>query len=133
MVGWPGSVHVARVFANSKLYKKGQDGTLFPNINREISGVKVPVVLLGDPAYPLLPWLMKPYSDDGQLTRGKNRYNYKLSSARMTVENSFGRLKGRWRCLLKRNDTCTRKIPTLVTACCILHNLCENYGESFNE
>ena len=102
MEGCPGSVHDARVFANSKLFKKGEDGTLFPNINREISGVQVPVVLLGEPAYPLLPWLMKPYSDDVYL---------QLSSARMTVENSFGRLKGRWRCLLNRNDTCIRKIP----------------------
>ena len=134
MVGWPGSVHDARVLSNSSLYQKGLSGTLFqPGRTREISGTSVPIVLLGDPAYPLLPWLMKPFSDDGQLTRGKARFNFKLSSARMTVENAFGRLKGRWRCLLKRNDTASNKIPKLVTACCVLHNICEKYGESFDD
>ena len=29
-IGWPGRVHDARVFVNSSLYKRGQDGTLFP-------------------------------------------------------------------------------------------------------
>ena len=30
-IGWPGRVHDARVFANSTLYRKGQDGQLLPN------------------------------------------------------------------------------------------------------
>ena len=44
----------------------------------------------------------------------------------MVVENAFGHLKGRWRCLLKRNDTATYNVPTLITACCVLHNVCEH-------
>ena len=30
-VGWPGRVHDARVFANSSLYQKGQNGNLLPD------------------------------------------------------------------------------------------------------
>ena len=33
-VGWPGSVHDARVFSNSTLFKKGQNGSLFPETTR---------------------------------------------------------------------------------------------------
>ena len=65
-VGWPGQVHDARVFANSALYVQGQEGTLLPQWNKQIGGKDVPLVVLGDPAYPLLPWLMKAFPDNGQ-------------------------------------------------------------------
>ena len=39
------------------------NGTLFPRRNRVIRGVEVLLLILGDPAYPALPWLMKPYPE----------------------------------------------------------------------
>ena len=77
---------------NSSLYHKGNNGTLFPESKREIGGVEVPVVVLGDPAYPLLPWMMKPYCDTGNLTRDQQRFNYRLSRARVVVEDAYGQL-----------------------------------------
>lgn len=132
-VGWPGRVHDARVFANSSLYQRGQSGSLFPDWKEQIGETDIPLVLLGDPAYPLLPWLMKAYPNNGHLTREQKRFNYHLSKARVVVEHCYGRLKGRWRCLLKRLDVDIRNVPEVVAACCVLHNVCEIHGEEFSD
>ena len=121
------------MLANSDIYQRGQEGKLFPPWTKEINGVRVPVLLLGDPAYPLLPWIMKPYLDNGQLTKEQKTFAYKLSRARMVVENAFGRLKGRWRILLKRLDCQIHFVPTIIAACCTLHNFCEMSGEGIND
>ena len=97
--GWPGRVHDARVFVNSAICRQGNAGTLFPHRPRRVGDVDVPVVVLGDPAYPLLPWLMKPFSDSGRLSQEQRNYNYQHSRARMVIENTFGRCKARWRIL----------------------------------
>ena len=98
-------MHDARVLANSPLYGFGQSGTLFPPDKTEvINGVRIPVVIIGDATYPLLEWLMKPYADNGRLSPSQRAFNNNLSSTRMAKEIAFGRLKGRWRILLKRLD-----------------------------
>ena len=132
-VGWPGRVHDARVLANSPLYAKASSGSLFPNSKKNINGIDVPVMLLGDPAYPLKEWLMKGFSDCGRLTNPQKKNNYRLSRARVVVENAFGRLKGRWRILLQPIQIDTDFVPTLVSACCVLHNICELFEDGFDE
>ena len=82
-------------------------------------GTDVPLIILGDPVYPLLPWLMKPY-----ITPEEKHYN-----SRMVVENAFGRLKGRWCCLLKRLDYNLCNVPVVVASCVTLHNICEEFGD----
>ena len=127
-VGWPGSVHDARVLANSALYSRCERGNFLPNWQKTISRTNVPLQILGDPAYPLKSWLMKPFSETG-LSGTQRTFNYRLSRARVAVENAFGRLKGRWLSLMKRNDSDIKSIPTLVAACCVLYNLCETHGD----
>ena len=103
-VGWPGRVHDARVFANSSLYQRGQTNSLLSSQPKSIAGRDIPLVILGDPAYPLLTWLMKAFPNNGHLSQQQKTFNYRLSRARVVVEHCYGRLKGRWRCLLKRLD-----------------------------
>ena len=68
-VRWPGRVHDARVFINSSFYREMESGTLLPNRKRTINGVDIPLLILCDPAYPALPWLMKPYPEPAHMTR----------------------------------------------------------------
>jgi len=129
-IGWPGKVHDARVLANSTIYKKCNDGTYLPNWNKRINDVDIPLTILSDPAYPLLPWLMKPYANTGNLTRQQQQYNYRQSRARIVVENAFGRLKGRWRCHLKRMDYLSvESVTHVIASCLILHNVFEMNGD----
>ena len=133
-VGWPVKVHDAHVLANSLLYHKGQSGNLFfPAARKRIQGTDIPVVVLGDAAYPLLPWLMKPFVHNFSLTVDQEYFNDRHSKARMVVENAFGRLKGRWRCLLTRNSTILENMIDVVLACCTLRNVCEVHNETFGE
>ena len=76
---------------------------------------------------------MKGYSDSGTLTSKQRNFNYRLSRAHFVVENAFGRLKGRWRCLLKRNNTKISLLLSIIAACCTLRNLCEVHGDAFDE
>nr|XP_048717238.1 uncharacterized protein LOC125641400 [Caretta caretta] len=128
-VGWPGKVHDARIFRNSGLFQKLQEGTLFPDQKITIGDVEMSIVILGDPAYLLMPWLMKPYT--GSLDSSQELFNYRPHKCRMVIECAFGRLKAWWCSLLTRLDLSKTNIPTVITACCALHNICESKGETF--
>ncbi len=105
VIGWPGSVHDAHVFSNSAIFMKGNDQNLFPrDLTKEINGEEVSPLILADPAYPLLPWLLKGYPRNNTAQRREKVFNYRLSRARMTVENTFGRWKGRFTRFSKRVD-----------------------------
>ena len=99
-------------------------------MKRVINGVEIPLLILGDPAYPLFPWMMKPFADNGHLTADEHHYNYPQSRERMVVENTFGHLKGWWRSLLKRMDYFDIQHTTnAIASCVVLHNICEQLGD----
>lgn len=73
---------------------------------------------------------MKPYANRG-ITPEQDSYNVYTSSGRVVVENAFGRLKARWRRLLKQCDMNYKFLPQLVASCCVLHNIIETRKECF--
>ena len=79
-----------------------------------------------------LGWLSL-YMQHGNLSVVAHTFNYRLSRAIMVVENAFGYLKGRWYCLLKRNDAAIEDFPTIISAYCVLHNICEVHKEQFDD
>ena len=126
-------MHDARVLANSAIYRKYSDQELLQGEEVCFNGCKVPIFLVGDSAYPLLSWLIKPFATSPSLTSEQKVFNYRISRGRVVVEIAFGRLKARWRRLIKQNDMVVSSVPNVVAACCVLHNVCEIHGNTFND
>ncbi|XP_050431114.1 uncharacterized protein LOC126839746 [Adelges cooleyi] len=53
---------------------------------------RLPFYVVGDEAFPLLENLIRPYSGRGKsiLLKNEEVFNYRLSRARRTIENTFG-------------------------------------------
>ena len=103
-VGAPGSTHDARMLRNTEIYQQILNGDIIPNITIQLDGAgEIPLVTVGDSAFPRHPWLLKGYNEE---TRDpQQRYlNKILCSARVVTENAYGMLKGRWRILYKKTE-----------------------------
>jgi len=85
------------------------------------SDIKMPFVVVSDDAFPLKPYLMKPYSHR-QLTKEKQIFNYRLSRARRVVEQAFGIMSQRFRVLGRPMPLAPEKAKLVVKTTCCLHN-----------
>ena len=81
-----------------------------------------PYCILGDDAFPLKPYMMKPFAFRNQ-DYGQKIFSYRLSRARRTVENAFGLLSNRFRVLLAPINLSPKKVESVILACLVLHNL----------
>ncbi|XP_061595268.1 putative nuclease HARBI1 [Cololabis saira] len=104
---WPGSVHDSRIFRESTLCHRLEQG-LF-------SGV-----LVGDRGYACQPFLMTPYPDPD--AGPQTRFNVALSRTRVRIEMTFGILKARFTCL-RGLRVAPDRASRIVAACVVLHNV----------
>ncbi|KAG1925670.1 putative nuclease HARBI1 [Pimephales promelas] len=110
---WPGSVHDARIFRESSLCNKFEQGHFYG-------------YLLGDRGYPCLPYMMTPYPDPEP--GPQTRFNRSHSRTRAKVEMTIGILKARFQCLRGLRVTPNRACDITV-ACVVLHNIATIRGE----
>ena len=82
----------------------------------------LPYFLVGDDAFPLASYMMKPFSQRN-MDKHQRIFNYRLSRARRIVENAFGILANRFRCLLTALPQEVSTVQKVVSACICLHNL----------
>ena len=127
--GYPGSIHDARILRMSRLHWKVSQGDWLKGPVKQIGPVEVGPLLVGDSAYPLSLWLMKPFKQTATLTEEQVHYNKALSQARVVVEQAYGILKGRWRNLLKSMEEHSSTASITIMACCVLHNICIDVGD----
>ena len=123
-VGAYGKQSDGGVFRYSALYQsletrslKLPEDTVLPN-----SEITLPYVFVGDEAYPLTTYLMKPYSRR-TLDRSKAIFNYRLSRARRIVECAFGICASKWRILDKAIETKVDTAMQIVKCIALLHSI----------
>lgn len=109
-VGCNGRVSDGGVFRNCSLYQSLENGMLPEGY-----------ILVGDNAFPLKEYLLKPFPGN-HLTLKQKIFNYRLSRARRIVENAFGILAARFRVFEKPMPYSPEKVVKIVKTCCALHN-----------
>lgn len=122
-VGCNGRISDGGVFANSSIFKALEDKSLDIPFGKPLPRREdpLPYFIVGDEAFPLKTYLMKPYPSR-QLDLSKRIFNYRLSRARRVVENIFGILASRLRVFKSTIDMEPERAQKIVLACCALHN-----------
>ena len=123
-VGAEGAASDAGIFNRSSREPDLREGRLgfpppepLPNDDHD-----VPYFFIGDDAFPLRTYLVKPFSHRN-LTHDERIFNYRCCRARRVVENAFGILANRFRCLLTTPMTTPETSTKITKACGTLHNL----------
>ncbi|KAL6558628.1 hypothetical protein OROMI_018978 [Orobanche minor] len=115
-IGWPGSMSDDQVLEKSALSRRANKGAL--------DGARV----VGNSGYPLLDWVLVPYSHQN-LTWAQHAFNERAADVQRIAKESVMRLKARWGCLQKRTEMKLQDLPVVLGACCVLHNICEFRNE----
>lgn len=97
--------------------------------------VLTPCVLIGDEAFPLKEYLMRPFPHrQSRSDERKENFNKRLCRARRVVENAFGMISHKWRVLLRPIEAKVETAIIIVKTICLLHNFLriQNCDQSFN-
>ena len=119
-----GSCSDAQIFNRNLLREKIEDSSLGlpPHEPLGEGGPDLHYFLLGDNAFALMPWLVKPYSQR-QLTREARIANYWISRDRKVVENAIGILVSQFRVLLGTMQQRPRVVRDIVFVCVVFFSI----------
>ena len=121
-IGQYGSGNDSGVLNESHITNSMEENTLNIPEAEPIEGItgKIPYFLVGDEIFGLKKWLMRPYP--APLDEPKRIFNYRLSRARRTIENTFGLLVARWRVFRQPICANIQTVDLIIQATCCLHN-----------
>ena len=123
-IGTPGAAGDAQIFNRSEFVQLMEAHQLPVPDADPLPGddARIPYFLVGDDAFAQRVWLQKPFQKF-QFTREETVFNYRLSRARRCIENSFGILTNRWRCITTTMAQTPNNVMNIVHACVCMHNL----------
>ncbi|XP_072400389.1 uncharacterized protein [Diabrotica undecimpunctata] len=113
------------IFSSSRLGIALEEGSLNIPSGKHLPGTNIstPLVILGDQAFPLKTYMLRPYpSNQVQEDPRKRIFNYRHCTARRTVENAFGLWAQRFRIYYRKINSQPGYIENIILATCILHN-----------
>lgn len=121
-VGTNGRANDSGIFGRSSIKSLLENSENLPD-PRPLPGrhVNMPYVIVGDDAFPLKDYLLKPFPNR-HMDIEKRVFNYRLSRARRVVENVFGILASRFGFLQRALPLEPDKVTKCVLAACALHN-----------
>lgn len=132
VTGGLGSSHDSSVFRDSPLYRyviHGPPGEAWWNCRSDVQDTSIPFCLVADSAYACETCVMPAFKE--HQTEGNpamRRYNVVHARTRNVIERAFGRLKARWRMLMRKCEFKLVSYATVVMACFVLHNICETHN-----
>lgn len=85
----------------------------------------LPYVIVGDEAFPLKTYLMRPYSGRN-LPEDKRIFNYRLSRARRVSENAFGMICQKFRLFFGKMQLSPSNADSIILSALCLHNFLRN-------
>ncbi|XP_049293434.1 uncharacterized protein LOC125769059 [Anopheles funestus] len=124
-VGCQGRISDGGVLANSPIYPKLERKELNipdPEILQVPYKIEVPFYFLGDQAFAMKEYCLRPFGGMHAADSMERHFNYRHSRARRTVENAFGILARVFRVLAKPMDLEPRIAEKVVLAAICLHN-----------
>lgn len=130
-VGSYGSESDSRIFAESNLSRLLHNNTL--NLSKGTaklpgSELQTPCFFVADDAFALTENIMKPYSKR-QLNDKEKIFNYRLSRARRTIENTFGILAVRWRIFRRPIAVNPVTADSIIVSAICLHNFLKSIND----
>lgn len=124
VTGWPGKMDDASVLQKSTFYELAQKHERLNGTKLNLAeGTDLQEYIVGDSAFPLLPWLITPYQGR-DLPETKSEFNKRHFATRLVAQRALARLKDVWKMIhgvMWRPDK--HRLPRVILACCILHNI----------
>lgn len=130
--GWPSTMKPDKILRQSKLFS-GIETTreyLSGDSYKLSDGNSVPQYLLGDSCFPLLPWLITPYSKPE--TETELEFNSVHGRGMDLVGTALGRVREMWKIMSGEwREECVEYFPYVAVTCCLLHNYLIKCSEEF--